>query len=102
MALDVQLEQVYRFRSWQHVIELGGHYLKRLSPIPGETTLKLRSSTTAYAQRRAAVAIAVGARTPPGRVDRDHGGNRRPTSSARPPAAARVRSSCARCSRRAG
>ena len=47
MTLDVQLEQVYRFRSWQQLIELGGYYLKKLSPIPGAATLKLRSSTIA-------------------------------------------------------
>ena len=37
MTLDVQLEQVYRFRSWQQLIELRGYYLKKLSPIPGST-----------------------------------------------------------------
>jgi len=48
MAFDIQLEQVYRFRSWQYLIELRGHYLKTLSPIPGAATRELRCAALKF------------------------------------------------------
>jgi len=47
MAFDIQLEQVYRFRSRQYLIELRGYYLKKLSPILGAATLEPRCPTIA-------------------------------------------------------